>query len=91
MSQTIRADRVSRKNGMICLVSMLLSRVMVIKLFKKVHFCNFMLTSPRNLNILKQFTYMRLRGIITHFQKMVLFMLWFTVSEILGFEVKELC
>ena len=82
MSQTIRAERVSRKNGIICLVSMFLSRVMVIKLSKKVHFCNFMLTSPRNLNILKQFTYMRLRGLITHFQKMVLFMLCYCFWDI---------
>ena len=41
---------------------------------------------------LKQFIYMHLKGLITHFQKIVLFiMLWFTVSEILGFEVDKFC
>ena len=33
---------------------------------------------------------MHLKGLVAHFQKMVLFiMLWFAVLEILGFEVKE--
>ena len=42
-----------------------------------------MLTS-RNLSLLKQFTYMHPKGLVTHLQKMVLFiMLWPTVSEIL--------
>ena len=35
---------------------------------------------------------MYLKGLVTGFQKMVLFiMLWHTVSEILVFEVKEFC
>ena len=34
---------------------------------------------------------MHLKGLVTHFQKMVLFiMLWLTVLEVLGFEVEEL-
>ena len=36
-------------------------------------FYNFVLTSARNLSLLKQFTYMHLKVIITLFQKM----LWF--------------
>ena len=80
------------KNGVICLVPMFPSWVMVLKLSKKVHFCNFVLTSARNLCLLKQFTYIHLKGLVTHFQKMVLFfMLWLTVSEILVFEVEEYC
>ena len=37
---------------------------------------------------------MHLKGLITHFQKMVLFMfimLWLNVLEILVFEIEELC
>ena len=43
--------------------------VMVLKLSPI--FCNFMMTSGRNVSILKQFTYMHLKGLIMHFQKMV--------------------
>ena len=33
-----------------------------------------------------------MKGLVTCFEKLVLFiMLWFTVSEILGFEVEEFC
>ena len=33
-----------------------------------------------------------MEGLVMHLQNMVLFiMLWLTVSEILGFEVEELC
>ena len=51
-----------------------------------------MLTSTRNLSLLKQFAYKHMEGLVMHLQNMVLFiMLWLTVSEILGFEVEELC
>ena len=51
-------------------------------------FCNFVLTSARNLSQLKLFKFVYLKGLVTHFRKMVLFiMLWLTVSEILGFDV----
>ena len=40
MLQTVRAEKVD-KNGVICLVSMLPSWVMVLKLSKKVHFLQF--------------------------------------------------
>ena len=59
------------------------SWVMVLKFLKKWVFCNLMLTS-RNLSLLKQFTYMHPKGLVTHFQKMVLFIMpWRTVAEIL--------
>ena len=62
MSQTVRVQTVDRKNGVICLVSMFPSQFMVLKLSKKVHFCNFVLTSARSLSILMQVTYMHLKG-----------------------------
>ena len=47
-----------------------------ITLSKKVHFlCNFVLTSARNLGLLKQFTYIHLKSLVTHFREMVLFIL----------------
>ena len=63
---------------------------MVLKLSKKGVFCNSVLTSARNLSWLKQFTDMHLKGLVTHFQKLVLLiMLWLTVSEVWVFEVEE--
>ena len=41
MLQTVRAGKVVGKNGVICLVSMLSSRVMVLKLSGRVHFLQF--------------------------------------------------
>ena len=63
---------------------------MVLKLSKKCIFCNFVLTSERNLSLLKQFTYMDLKVLITVFQKMV----WFkgvraTVHEILAIKIPK--
>ena len=56
------------------------------KSLKSAFFGNFVLTSARNLSLLKQFTYIHLKGLVTYFQKMVLFiMLWLTVSEISEF------
>ena len=46
----------------------------------------------RNLRLVKQFTYMHLKGLVTHFKVMLLLiMLWLTVSEILGLEVDKFC
>ena len=53
---------------------------------KKCIFCNIVLTSAKNRSLSKQFTSMHLKGLVTHFQKMVLFiMVWPKASEILGF------
>ena len=49
---------------------MLPSWVMVLKLSKKCIFCNLVLTSARNLSVLKQFTYMNQKVFITVSQKM---------------------
>ena len=91
MLQTER-KKVDGKNGVICLVSMILFCIMVLKLSIKMHFCNFVLNPARNLSLLMQFTYVHLKDLVMHFQKMALFiLLWLNVSEILGFEVKEVC
>ena len=60
--QTARAEKVDEKNGVICLVFMFPSLVMVLKLSKKCIFYNFVLTSARNLSLLKQFTKTHLKG-----------------------------
>ena len=90
MLQTVRLAKKDEKNGVICLVSMFFLWVMVLKLSKKgIFFFTFVLTSARNLGLLKHFTYMYLEGLATHFQKMVLFiMLWLTVLKILIFEIE---
>ena len=89
MLQTIRAEKVDEKNGIICLVSMFTSWVMVLKPSKKVHFFQFC-ADLRNDDLSD--TYMHLKGLVTHFQKtLLLIMLWLTVSEILGLEVEEFC
>ena len=50
---------------------------------KKWAFCSLMLNSARHLNVLKQFTDIHPKDLVTHFQKYVLFiMLWHTVLQI---------
>ena len=39
--QTVRAEKLDEKNGVICLVSMFLSRVIVLELSKKVYLLQF--------------------------------------------------
>ena len=53
MLHAARAEQVDKKNGVVCLVSMFLSWVMVLKFYKKWIFCNFVLTLARNLSLLK--------------------------------------
>ena len=95
MNFTNRYSRRSRwkKFGVICVVSMFPSWVMILKLSKKVHFCQFCADlCKQNLIMLKQFTYMHLKGLVTWFQRMLLFlMLWLNVLKILVFEIEELC
>ena len=69
---------------------------MVLKLPKKVHFLQFVLTSARNLKLLKQFTYVHLKLLITLFQKTVLnfFRKWYigvraTAHEILRIRISR--
>ena len=89
LNVTNRVGKLDGKNGVICLVSMFPSWVIVLKLSRNIYL---MLISSRNLCLLKQFACICLKGLVTHIQKMVLFiMLWRTVLEILGFGVKESC
>ena len=62
MSQTVKAKKVSGKNGVIWVVSMFPAKIMVLKLSKKLHFLQFVLISARNLSILKQFKYISERS-----------------------------
>ena len=90
MLQTVRALKVDDKNEVICLVSMFLSWVMVFKLSKKEHFYNFVLTSGRNLSLLKRFTYMHLKVLTILFQKLLWFIgIWANVHEILTIKISK--
>ena len=82
-----------KKIGIIYVVSIVPSRVMLRKLSKKIaFFANLGWLQQEILSLLKQFTYINPKGLVLHFQKMVLFiMLWLIVSEILGFEIEEFC
>ena len=82
-----------KKNGVICLVSMFPSSVMVPKLSKMCILCNFVLTSARNLSLLKQFTkYASERSCYTLLENGIVYCAIVpTVSEILVFEIKEFC
>ena len=86
------AEKVDEENEVICLVFMFSSWVMVLKLSEKVHFLRFCADlSTKSKSIWKQFTYMHLKGLVRHFQKMVMFIVqWLTVLEILGFKSKKL-
>ena len=84
ISQTVRALEVDETNELICLVSFFPSWVMVFKFSKTVLFCKFVLTSAKNLNLLKQFIYIHLKHFIMLFQKTVCFIgVWATVHEVL--------
>ena len=90
MLQTVRAEKVEEKNGVICLVFMFPSWAMVCKLSKKCIFYNFVLTSARNLSLLKQCTYVHLKVLLPLFQKIV----WFigvqaNVHEILAIKISK--
>ena len=53
MSQADRAEKVDQKHGVICVVFMFPSWVMILKLLKKVHFFNFVLTSAKKSKYVK--------------------------------------
>ena len=53
MLQPDRAEKVDEINGVICVVFMFPSWVMILKLSKKVHFCNFVLTSVKKSKYVK--------------------------------------
>ena len=90
ISQTVRTEKVDEKNEVICLVPFFPSWVMVLKLPKIIHFCKFVLTSSRNLNLLKQFIYVHLKDLIMLFRKIVHFIgVWATVKEMLKNQISS--
>ena len=65
------------KMGSFIYLSFLLAELRSFNCSKKCIICSFLLTSARNLSLLKQFTYMHLKVFITLFQKMI----WFIGAE----------
>ena len=56
---------------------------MILKLSRKVHFFKFVLTSAKKSKYAIPVTYMHLKGLVTYFQEMLLFiMLWLNVLKI---------
>ena len=88
MLQAVRGGKVDEKNVVICLVSMIPSWVMVLKLSKNVHVCQFCADFSKKYKSIKAI-YIHLKGLVKHFEEMILFiMLWLTISE--TSKVKEL-
>ena len=87
MLQTVRAEKVAKKMRSFFDFPCFFPEFLSVNCPKKCIFYNFMLTSARNLSLLKQFTYIQLKDLVKHFQKMVLFIMFYlTVSEILVFK-----
>ena len=61
---TDRAQRVDEKNGIICLVIMLASGVMVIKMSKMAHFLYFLLMPANNQSQFGENIYVHLKDLI---------------------------
>ena len=88
MLQTVRAERVDKKWGHLSSFHVSFLELCSLNCPKKCIFYNFALTAVRNPSLLKKFTYMHLKVLITLFQKMI----WFigvraTVHEILATKI----
>ena len=91
MLQLVRVEKVDAKNGSFVQFPCFLS-VLILALSKYVHSLLFRADLNKKSKSIKAIHIMDLKSLITHFQKMVLsIMLLLTVSEILEFEVEELC
>ena len=75
MFQTVRLEKVDGQIGVICIVSIVS------------FFCNFVLTSARNLSLLKQYEFERSRYTLS--ENDIVYMLWLTVSDTLEFKVEQ--
>ena len=71
MLQTVRVEKVDEKMGSFVYFTCFLLELCSATCPKKGNFYTFMLTSARNLSLVKQFTYMHLKVVITLFLKMV--------------------
>ena len=79
-------------DGVICVVFMFPSWVMILKLLEKCLLSIACWPQQKNISMLKQFTYMHLKRLFTHFQKILLFTkLRPNVLKVLVFEIEELC
>ena len=67
-----RASKLDQKMGSFIWFPYFLSKLWALYCPKKCIFCNFVLTSARNISLLKQFTYRYPKDLVTHFQKMVI-------------------
>ena len=92
MVQTVRAEKVDEKNGVICLVSLFPSWVMVQKLSKKVHFLQFCADlSKKSKSIKAIYIYASERSRYALSENGIVYYAVLTVVEILVFEVEEFC
>ena len=94
MPQTIRAEKVNGKNGVICLGSIFPSTtVIVLKLSQNMHFLQFcadLSKKSKHIKAIYIHASERARCALSE-NGTVYYAMISTVSEILGFEVKELC
>ena len=73
MLQRVQAVKVYEKMGSFVWFPCFIPELWSLNCSKKCLFCNFVLTLARNLSLLKQFTYVHLKVLITLFQKMIWF------------------
>ena len=90
MLQTVRVEKVDKKNGVIFLVSVFPSWVMVGKLSKKLHFLQFCADLSKKSKFIKANYTMHLKVLFPLYQKMV----WFigvqaTVHEIMAIKISK--
>ena len=93
MLRTVWMEKVDKENGVICLVSMLPSWVMILKLSTKVHILQFCANLRKKSESIKVICiYASERSCYALLENSILFvMLWLTVLEILGFEIEGFC
>ena len=82
--QLVRAGKVEEKNGVICLVSISLPKLWSLNCLKINIFFAILSSPQQEIEVYKSNLHnMYLNDLVTLFQKMLLFMLWLTVLEIL--------
>ena len=90
MSQTIRVEKVNKKNEAIFLALLFPSWVTTLKLFRKVHILQFCADFSKKPKSIQTIYILHLKVLITHFQKMIWFIgVWAIVYEILAIKVSK--
>ena len=88
--QTFRNQKVFKKMGSFLKFSFFLPELWSLNCQKWCIFCKFLLTLARNLNLLEQFIYIHLKGLIMFFQIMVCFIgVWTMTHEILRIKISK--